>query len=78
MMKVVASKPVLLITRALAHAAGVKDADVRWRLVTDQTFDNQVSTLEWEGKHATMCLEKSVPGDPKHPRLEQSFERRLA
>jgi hypothetical protein len=78
MMKVVASKPVFAFTRALARAAGVKPPDVRWRLVTGQTFDNQVSTLDWEGRHATLKLEKSVPGDPKHPRLELSFERRLA
>jgi hypothetical protein len=68
----------LAITRFLARRAGVKDVDARWRLVTGQTFDNQVSTLEWEGKQASLKLEKSVPGDPKHPRLELSFERPLA
>ncbi len=78
MMKVVASKPVHAITHALARLAGVKDCDARWRLVTDQTFDNQVSTLDWEGKHARLKLEKSVPGDPRHPRLELSFDHRLA
>jgi hypothetical protein len=78
MMKVVASKPVLAITHALAHLAGVKDCDARWRLVTDQTFDNQVSTLHWEGRSAHLKLEKTVPGDPKHPRLELSFDHRLA
>jgi hypothetical protein len=46
--------------------------------VTDQTFDNQLSTLEWEGRQAHMKLEKTVPGDPRHPRLELSFERRLS
>jgi hypothetical protein len=78
MMKAVASKPVLAIARFIAHRAGVKDVAARWRLVTGQTFDNQVSTIDWEGKEAHLKLEKSVPGDPKHPRLELSFERRLA
>jgi hypothetical protein len=78
LMKVVASRPVLALTRFLAHRAGVKDVDARWRLVTSQTFDNQLSTIDWEGKEAHLKLEKSVPGDPKHPRLELSFERRLA
>jgi hypothetical protein len=78
MMKVVASKPLLAITRLLAHRAGVRDPDARWRLVTGQTFDNQVSTLDWEGRQAQLTLEKSVPGDPKHPRLEVSFEHPLA
>jgi phosphodiesterase/alkaline phosphatase D-like protein len=78
MMKVAAARPVELLTRALAHAAGMRDPDVRWRLVTGQAFDNQVSTLEWEGRQARMKLEKAVPGDPRHPRLELSFARRLA
>jgi hypothetical protein len=78
MMKVVASKPVLAIARTLARLAGVKEPHASWRLVTDQTFDNQLSTLEWEGRQAHMKLEKTVPGDPRHPRLELSFERRLS
>jgi hypothetical protein len=78
MMKVVASKPVLAIAKTLARLAGVKEPHASWRLVTDQTFDNQLSTLEWEGRRAHMKLEKTVPGDPRHPRLELSFERRLS
>jgi hypothetical protein len=78
MMKVVGSKPVEAITRLLAHRAGVKDTDASWRLVTDQTFDNQLSTLNWEGKSAHLVLEKAVPGDPRHPRLELSFDHKLA
>jgi hypothetical protein len=77
MMKLVATKPVHAITHTLARLAGVKDCDARWRLVTEQTFDNQVSTLDWEGKSARLKLEKSVPGDPQHPRLELSFDRPL-
>ena len=78
MMRGVNSKPVEAITRLLAHRAGVKDTDARWRLVTEQTFDNQISTLNWEGRHAHLVLEKTVPGDPRHPRLERSFDHRLA
>jgi hypothetical protein len=78
MMKVAGTRPVELLTRALARAAGVNGTDVRWRLVTGQTFDNQVSTLDWEGREARLKLEKAVPGDPKHPRLELSYDRRLA
>jgi hypothetical protein len=68
----------LALTRFLAHRAGVKDVGARWKLVTDQTFDNQLSTLDWEGKRAHMKLEKALPGDPRHPRLELSFERALS
>jgi PhoD-like phosphatase len=78
MMKVVGSRPVEALTRLLAHRAGVKDTDASWRLVTDQTFDNQLSTLNWEGKSAHLVLEKAVPGDPRHPRLQLSFDHKLA
>ena len=78
MMKLANSKPMLTLTRFLAHRAGVKDCDASWKLVTDNTFDNQISTLDWEGKSARLTLEKAVPGDPRHPRLECSFEHELA
>jgi hypothetical protein len=78
MMKIAATKPMAALARFLAHHAGVEDCDASWRLVTDQTFDNQISTLDWEGKSAKLTLEKAVPGDPRHPRLECSFEHRLA
>jgi PhoD-like phosphatase len=78
MMKLGATRPVELLGRVLARAAGVNDTHVRWRLVTPVTFDNQLSTLDWQGREARVKLEKAVPGDPRHPRLELSFDRRLA
>jgi hypothetical protein len=78
LMRFAGSRPFFWVMRALAKAAGVKDPGIRWRLVTKPTFDNQLSTLDWEGDHARLKLERTVPGDPKHPRLELSFERPLA
>jgi hypothetical protein len=78
MLRFAASRPFYWFSRALAKAAGVRDPGIRWRLVTKPTFDNQLSTLDWEGDQARLKLEKAVPGDPKHPRLELSFDRRLA
>ena len=78
MMKLANSKPVGALTRFLAHRAGVKDCDASWRLVTPNTFDNQISTLDWEGRSAKLTLERTVTGDPRHPRLELSFEHELA
>jgi PhoD-like phosphatase len=77
-MKLAGSKPMEALTRFLAHRAGVKDCDASWRLVTPNTFDNQISTLDWEGRSAKLTLERTVPGDPRHPRLELSFEHELA
>ena len=51
-------------------------SDVRWRLVEEPTFDNQIGTLIFEGRHASLRLEKATPGDP--PTLETSLEHRLA
>ena len=64
--------------RLLARLAGAPDPEVRWRLLDGPCFDNQVATLELEGRSATMRLEKTVPGSEDDGALEQSFERRLA
>jgi len=44
----------------------------------DPTFDNQVATLEWEGREALVRIEKAVPSDPAQPVLEAVFEHRIA
>ncbi|HET8975705.1 MAG TPA: alkaline phosphatase D family protein [Solirubrobacterales bacterium] len=65
-----------LIGKAFARSAGVPGADVRWRLVEPPTFDNQIGTLSFEGRRASLRLERATPGD--EPSLETSLERRLA
>ncbi|MEA2405511.1 MAG: hypothetical protein QOE08_2158 [Thermoleophilaceae bacterium] len=75
--KFAASKPMAVLMRALARAAGVKDPPLRWRLDDRPKFDNQISTLEWKGRDARVWLERAMPGDMKHPRLELSAEREL-
>ena len=73
-----ASKPAELIGRALAKAAGVPDPPIRWRFTGEPTFDNQVGTLEIDGRSAVLRIEKTVPGDGGRPGLETTLERRLA
>ena len=55
---------------------------VRWRYVHDEPwFDNQVATLELDGRSARVVLEKTLPPeDAEHPalRLERVFERDLS
>lgn len=70
------TKAALLIGRALVRSAGVPDTSVRWRLVEPPTFDNQIGTLRFKGREASLRLERALPGDD--PRLETSLERRLA
>jgi hypothetical protein len=66
------------IATALAKAAGAEDPGIRWRLLDGPFFDNQVATLHIEGRHATMRLDKTIPGARDQHSLEESFERRLA
>jgi hypothetical protein len=81
-MRFMASRPARVIMRRLARAAGVKDPSVRWRYAHDDPwFDNQVATLELEGRSARLVLEKTLPPeDADEPTLglERVFERDLA
>jgi hypothetical protein len=73
------SRPMEAVGRALARAAGVEDPGVRWRMVGDGPwFDNQVTTLEIDGRRLDMRLEKAVPVDSTAARLDCVLERRLA
>ena len=65
--------------RALARSAGVRDPDVRWRMIGDGPwFDNQVATLEIDGREIAMRLEKAVPVDTSSARLDRVLDQRLA
>ena len=74
-MRAAASKPTAIVGRALAHAAGVRDPSIRWRFTGDQTFDNQIATLDVDGREASMQIEKTTVGSSE---LEQSLQRQLA
>ena len=68
-----------LFTRTLARLAGVRDAEIGWRMNGDGPwFDNQVATLEIDGRAITMRLEKAVPVDEDEARLECVLEQPLA
>jgi hypothetical protein len=68
-----------LFARSLARLAGVSDPGIGWRMVGDGPwFDNQVATLVIDGREIEMHLDKAVPTDQDHARLERVLERRLA
>jgi hypothetical protein len=78
--KVAASRPAHVLTRALARAAGVADPSVHWRSLDDSPwFDNQVASLEIVGRRSELRLDKAVPGPtPGEPGLERALSLRLA
>jgi len=68
------------LTRALAHRAGVRDPDVRWRLAHDKPwFNNQVAWLELDGRRARFVLQRALPPEDGEgePRMERVFERSI-
>lgn len=70
--------PFIRVAAALAKAAGAEDPGIRWQLRDGPCFDNQVATLHIEGRHASMRLDKTVPGDDDQQSLRTSFTRELA
>jgi hypothetical protein len=71
------SRPVGRLMRQMAKRAGVKDPAVSWKLQAPPAFDNQVSTLEWNGPAAKLKLERAEPGHPKKPPLTLTYEHEL-
>ncbi|HEX5527687.1 MAG TPA: alkaline phosphatase D family protein [Solirubrobacterales bacterium] len=71
-------RPMIALGRLLARAAGAPDPGIRWRLLEGPCFDNQVATLELDGRRATLRLDKTVPGEDGKEALVESFSRPLA
>jgi hypothetical protein len=69
------STPARLAARALARAAGVREAPVRWRFPEEPTFDNQIATLSLDGRAARLRIERTDPGEWQDPRLHLSLDR---
>ena len=68
-----------VIGAGLAAAAGVPRPDVSWRLLHPEPwFDNQIATLELQGREAVMRIERTAADGTSDPRLDTVFERRLA
>ena len=72
------TKPGELAGRTLSRLAGIRDPEMRWRLTHESLwFENQVATLELEGRGATLTFEKAVLDGSGEPKLEKICEYRL-
>jgi hypothetical protein len=66
------------LLRPLARAAGVKEPRIRWRLAQPPTFDNQFATLEFEGRSATLRIQRTVRDEADNRSIQTSLERKLS
>jgi len=76
--KAMMSRPAHAVTHTLARAAGCQDPAMRWRICEGPWFDNQIATLDLEGREVTFRIEKARPGAGDHRHLETVLERRLS
>lgn len=58
----------------LARSAGVPPTRLRWEFVEPPTFDNQIGTLEIEGRSAKLRIERTSSDDWQEPGLTTSLE----
>jgi hypothetical protein len=65
------------VGRTLARAAGVQDEPLTWEIADGPWFDNQVATLDLDGRRCTFRLERAAGGGEELPRLEELAFRRL-
>jgi hypothetical protein len=75
--KVLGTRPAVILCRALARAAGVRRADVSWRLVSPVTFVNSVAILDLDERRATITIRRSAPETPDGWPLEILHQRDL-
>lgn len=73
------AKPGKLVGRFLARLVGIGDQGTSWHLTHRRRpwLDNQVATLELEGRRAALTFEKAVPRDSSEPNLETIYVSRL-
>jgi hypothetical protein len=72
------SRPAERVGEALARAAGVPEEPVTWSIEEGPWFDNQVATIELDGRRAWMALDKVLDPPDGPPRLERVMRRQLS
>jgi hypothetical protein len=72
-----ASSRAARLTERLARAAGVPRQPIDWQLTRGPSFDNQIASLDIDGRDLTLRLERAVADDPEHPDLELLFSEAL-
>jgi hypothetical protein len=64
------------VARRLAHAAGVRDPGVRWRVLQQPTWRNQLGWLRIDGRRLSLTIEST--GATPEPELALTLQHQLA
>ena len=67
-----------LVGRMFRVSAGARAPDIRWRFARGPSFENQIATLDFDGRSATLLVERAVPTDGRSPALAPVFDYKLA
>jgi hypothetical protein len=76
--KVAMTRPAGRLGHLLARAAGVEGEPLTWEISDGPWFDNQVATLDLDGRRCTFTLEKALGDADADPLLERVAVSRLA
>ena len=76
-MRLLRTKPLARLAHRLAEAAGAYHAPMSWREVAGPSFDNQIATIDLDGRDARITIERSLGHTAEPPRLAAWLERRL-
>jgi hypothetical protein len=67
-----------LIGRLLRASAGVAPPDIRWRFTRGPSFENQIATLDLDGRSASLLVERAEARAGGTPRLRRVFDYQLS
>ena len=76
-MRLLRTKGMERLAKGLAEAAGAYEAPMTWKECAGPSFDNQIATIDLDGREARITIERAVGHPAEPPRLEAWLERRL-
>ena len=76
-MRLLRTKGMQRLAKRLAESAGAYEAPMTWEECAGPSFDNQIATIDMDGREARITIERAVGHPAEPPRLEAWLERRL-
>ena len=76
-MRFLRTRAVAGLAHRLAQAAGAYQAPMSWEERAGPSFDNQIATIDLDGRDARITIERSLGHTAEPPRLAAWLQRRL-